>query len=62
MRINEVAQSALRGLDEYKFVTLDDAKTALSKFKKKHPKSSKPRKKVIKNTNCQLEIIFSTSQ
>ena len=47
MRIAEVAQSAIRGLDAYKFVTLDEAKMALVKFKKKHPKKSKARKKKV---------------
>ena len=45
MRITEVAQSAIRGLDAYKFVTLEEAQMALAKFKKKHPKKSRPRKK-----------------
>ena len=47
MRITEVAQSAIRGLDVYKFVTLEEAQIALTKFKKKHPKKSRPRKKKV---------------
>ena len=47
MRIAEVAQSAIRGLDVYKFVTLEEAKMALVKFKKKHPKKSRARKKKV---------------
>ena len=45
MRITEVAQSAIRGLDAYKFVTLEEAQMALAKFKKKHPKSLDPGKR-----------------
>ena len=45
MRIAEVAQSSIRGLDEFKFVTLEEAKMALVKFKKKHPKKSKSQEK-----------------
>ena len=47
MRITEVAQSAIRGLDAYKFVTLEEAQMALAKFKKKHPKKYRPRKKKV---------------
>ena len=47
MRITEVAQSAIRGLGAYKFVTLEEAQMALAKFKKKHPKKSRPRKKKV---------------
>ena len=47
MRITEVAQSAIRGLDVYKFVTLEEAQIALTKFKKKHPQKSRPRKKKV---------------
>ena len=47
MRITEVAQSAIRGLDVYKFVTVEEAKIALAKFKRKHPKKSKARKKKV---------------
>ena len=47
MRITEVAQSAIRGLDVYKFITLEEAKMALAKFKKKHPKKSRARKKKV---------------
>ena len=35
MRITEVAQSAIRGLDVYKLVTVEEAQIALAKFKKK---------------------------
>ena len=45
MRITEVAQSAIRGLDVYKFITLEEAQIALAKFKRKHPKSPKPGKR-----------------
>ena len=45
MRITEVAQSAIRGLDVYKFITLEEAQIALTKFKKKHPKSLEPGKR-----------------
>ena len=38
MRITEVVQSTIRGLDVYKFITLEEAQIALTKFKKKHPK------------------------
>ena len=47
MRITEVAQSAIRGLDAYKFVTLEEAQMALAKFKKKHPEKSRPRKEKV---------------
>ena len=47
MRITEVAQSAIRGLDVYKFITLEEAQIALAKFKRKHPKKSKARKKKV---------------
>ena len=47
MRITEVAQSAIRGLDVYKLVTVEEAQIALAKFKKKHPKKSKARKKKV---------------
>ena len=47
MRITEVAQSAIRGLDVYKFITLEEAQIALTKFKKKHPKKSRARKKKV---------------
>ena len=45
MRITEVAQSAVRGLDVYKFITLEEAQMALAKFKKKHPKNLDPGKR-----------------
>ena len=47
MRITEVAQSAIRGLDVYKFITLEEAQIALAKFKRKHPKKSRARKKKV---------------
>ena len=47
MRITEIAQSAIRGLDVYKFITLEEAQIALTKFKKKHPKKSRARKKKV---------------
>ena len=45
MRITEVAQSAIRGLDVYKFITLEEAQIALAKFKRNIPKSPKPGKR-----------------
>ena len=47
MGITEVAQSAIRGLHVYKFITLEEAQIALTKFKKKHPKKSRARKKKV---------------
>ena len=47
MRITEVAQSAIRGLDVYKLVTVEEAQIVLAKFKRKHPKKSKARKKKV---------------
>ena len=51
MRITEVAQSVIRGLDVYKLVTVEEAQIALVKFKKKHPKKSKARKKKVNYIN-----------
>ena len=42
-----ITQSAIRDLDVYKFITLEEAQIALAKFKRKHPKKSKARKKKV---------------
>ena len=48
-RIHRIAETAVRGLDEYKFYTKEEAMNALAAYKKIHPRKCKRAK--VKKVN-----------
>ena len=55
-RINELSQTAVRGMDEFKYYTVEEAQEAILAYKKKHPRKCK-KKKVKKIQILPLAII-----
>ena len=55
-RINKIAETAIRGLDEFKFYTKDEALSALAAYKKIHPRKCKRAKVKILNWKKKLKI------
>ena len=50
-RINKLAETSMRGLDELKFYTKEEALNALAAYKSKHPRKCKRAKVKIGNKN-----------